>query len=201
MEYKINENSTFYVEPALEAIKYTKEDGSSLHIEFKACSAGENEVEYRESDYFALDIYTLTPEQVKLDTLKLEKQKKNLIQKLFAKQNKSQADTEPEIITRMKKETLFYKEFERSSDQPLESFLIYPLELSGDYQSIQNVVEKARKEINEIGRPMHKKYVKEQEQKRAEQQETLRAQAEKKAHQERLARDKAFADKIKGFEL
>ena len=200
-EYKIDENTTYIDDGSSKIIKYAKQDGSSLVVEFRENNK-DIVTEYlgdcTSSTFFYVnaEIYTQKPvkgeekqtEEKKLS--KFEKAKNKLLSKILAKKsysNNSETTTPKETFS---KEVLFNEDF-YNSNHTLDGFLANPIKLEPEHKSINKVLESARQTIITDGYRL----VEEAE----KQKEAKYAKEDKAASAKRSALDNDVARKLKDF--
>ena len=192
MEYKIDENTYYGITDKSggllkhqEYIKYQRENGQDLTVSFASRSDSTEDGSYS-APYFMVEVALSKPEtEVKKTT--------NFLRNILSRKPKQQ---EADSISQ---EVLFRKSFPCYRDiedneyhSDLNLFLKNPIKLDKEYQTISELVEKARKTILTTGREAWKKSIQERRQQKA-----LQAQiAETQASQQRTEIDKIVAKKI-----
>ena len=200
-EYKIDENTTYIDDGSLKIIKYAKQDGSNLVVEFRENNKNivtEYLGDCTSSTFFYVnaEIYTQKPvkgeekqtEEKKLS--KFEKAKNKLLSKILAKKsnsNNSETTTPKETFS---KEVLLNEDF-YNSNHTLDGFLANPIQLEPEHKSISEVLESARQTIITEGYRLKKEAEKQEEARNAEK---IKADSNKK-----IDFDNKFARKLKDF--
>ena len=205
-EYKIDENTTYIDDGSSQIIKYAKQDGSSLVVEFWEYKEGVcnyssgGDVDHYTTQNIIADVYILKPikveenqtEEKKLS--KFEKAKNRLLQKFLSKKEDKKEKNKAAPKETFSKEVLFSKNLRRRQ-MFLEDFLAEPIKLEPEYKSILKVLESARQTIITDGYRLKK----EADKVRLEQREAKTAEEEKAASAKRSALDNDVARKLKDF--
>ena len=205
-EYKIDENTTYIDDGSSQIIKYAKQDGSSLVVEFWEDKEGVcnyssgGDVDHYTTQNIIADVYILKPikveenqtEEKKLS--KFEKAKNRLLQKFLSKKEDKKEKNKAAPKETFSKEVLFTSKIYPHSSS-LEIFLANPIELEPEYKSILKVLESARQTIITDGYRLKEEATKVY----LQQLEAKTAEEEKAASAERIAKDKHVASKLKGL--